>query len=108
MSTPPDPFDRPAREGVQLVLRMKPPWAFVDEVRRFVESFCACAGSMSEHRDAQLAVAVHELMQNAIPRSGGEHLELQLDVDPAGDRVTVAVTRKEPPDPVVSSSMFRT
>ena len=31
------------RQPVYLMLRMKPPWVFIDEIRRFVESFCACA-----------------------------------------------------------------
>ncbi len=39
MTTTSNPGGRP----IYLMLRMKPPWVFVDEIRRFVESFCACA-----------------------------------------------------------------
>jgi hypothetical protein len=76
---------------IYLMLRMKPPWVFVDEIRRFVESFCSCA-CPGQGRQAQVALAVHELMQNAIPQAGGEDIELTLQVDPTADRVEVAVS----------------
>jgi len=77
----------PRSEGpVQLAIRMRPPWRFIDEIRRFVESFCACAPGCPEHREAQLAVAVHELVQNAVPRAGQGDVELLLDVDPGIDQ----------------------
>jgi anti-sigma regulatory factor (Ser/Thr protein kinase) len=74
-----------------LMLRMKPPWVFVDEIRRFVESFCACA-CPGQSREAQVALAVHELMQNAIPHAGGESVDLTLQVDPVADRIEIAVS----------------
>jgi anti-sigma regulatory factor (Ser/Thr protein kinase) len=77
------------------MLRMKPPWVFVDEIRRFVESFCSCA-CPGESREAQLALAVHELMQNAIPHAGGEDVDLTLQVDPGADRVEIAVSNPCP------------
>jgi len=76
---------------IYLMLRMKPPWVFVDEIRRFVESFCACA-CPGQSREAQVALAVHELMQNAIPHAGGEDVDLTLQVDPVADRIEVAVS----------------
>jgi anti-sigma regulatory factor (Ser/Thr protein kinase) len=74
-----------------LMLRMKPPWVFVDEIRRFVESFCSCA-CPGQSREAQVALAVHELMQNAIPHAGGESVDLTLQVDPVADRIEIAVS----------------
>jgi anti-sigma regulatory factor (Ser/Thr protein kinase) len=76
---------------VYLMLRMKPPWVFVDEIRRFVESFCLCA-CPGQAREAQVALAVHELMQNAIPHSAGEDVDLTLQVDPGADRIEIAVS----------------
>ncbi len=78
-------------QPVYLMLRMKPPWVFIDEIRRFVESFCACAAT-GANRESQLALAVHELMQNAVPHSHDEEVDLVLQVDTDGDRVEVAVT----------------
>jgi hypothetical protein len=75
------------------MLRMKPPWVFIDEIRRFVESFCACACT-GANRESHLALAVHELMQNAVPNSHDEEVDLMLEVDPAADRVEVAVTNR--------------
>jgi len=81
------------RDGrpIYLMLRMRPPWVFVDEIRRFVESFCACA-SPGRSREAQVALAVHELMQNAIPQAGGAEVDLSLQVDPDGNRIEVSVS----------------
>jgi anti-sigma regulatory factor (Ser/Thr protein kinase) len=75
---------------IQLFIRMNPPWMFIDEIRRFVESFCACA-SLGPDREAQVALAVHELMQNAVPHARGDEVELDLEVDPRADRVTIRV-----------------
>ena len=76
---------------IYLMLRMKPPWVFIDEIRRFVESFCACA-CPGHGREAQLALAVHELMQNAIPHARGGAVDLVLEVEPSAERVSVKVT----------------
>ena len=81
----------PGRRPIYLNLRMRPPWVFVDEIRRFAESFCACA-CPGESREAQVALAVHELMQNAIPASGGQDVDLTLQVDPVADRIEIAVS----------------
>jgi anti-sigma regulatory factor (Ser/Thr protein kinase) len=89
MTTEPSQATRP----IYLMLRMKPPWVFVDEIRRFVESFCACA-CPGESREAQVALAVHELMQNAIPHAGGESVDLTLQVDPGADRIEIAVSNQ--------------
>ncbi len=80
-----------ANRPIYLMLRMRPPWVFVDEIRRFVESFCACA-CPGESREAQVALAVHELMQNAIPHAGGDSVDLTLQVDPIADRIEIAVS----------------
>jgi hypothetical protein len=72
-------------------MRLRPRWALVDDLRRFVQSFCACA-RMSPDRDAQLALAVHELVQNAIPLARGEAVELELELDEAGGTATISVT----------------
>lgn len=83
--------ERPGGHNIHLILRMKPVWVFIDEIRRFVESFCACA-IPGANREAQLALTVHELMQNAIPHARGEDVDLLLEVDPTADRVLVSVT----------------
>src|SRR5512133_3963323 len=80
---------------IQLFIRMNPPWVFIDEIRRFVESFCACA-TLGPDREAQVALAVHELMQNAVPHARGQDVELDLEVDPEVGRVTVRVTNDCP------------
>jgi anti-sigma regulatory factor (Ser/Thr protein kinase) len=87
--------DRRAGAPIQLFIRMNPPWVFIDEIRRFVESFCSCA-QLGPDREAQIALAVHELMQNAVPHARGQEVELDLEVDPRVGRVTVRVTNECP------------
>jgi anti-sigma regulatory factor (Ser/Thr protein kinase) len=81
----------PKRRSTYLMIRMRPPWVFIDEIRRFVQSFCAVA-CPGHDREEQVALAVHELMQNAIRASDGEDVDLALEVDPDGDRIHVRVT----------------
>jgi anti-sigma regulatory factor (Ser/Thr protein kinase) len=76
---------------VELFIRMNPPWVFIDEIRRFVESFCSCA-SIGADREAQVALAVHELMQNAVPHANGHEVELDLELDPVAGHIVVRVT----------------
>lgn len=76
---------------MQLILRMKPSWEFVDDLRRFSEQFCASACPDAE-RETQVSVAVHELMQNAIENGCGDEIELLLEVAAERDQVEIIVT----------------
>lgn len=78
---------------IQLLIRMSPPWVFIDELRRFTESFCACA-CPGQDREAQVALAVHELMQNAVPHARGEEVELMLEVSRERDVVAIRVSNR--------------
>ncbi len=80
-----------AGQTIFLMLKMRPPWVFIDEIRRFVESFCACA-CPGDGREEQVALAVHELMQNAIPSARGADVDLMLEVEPARDWISVRVS----------------
>lgn len=81
----------PSSASTVLFLRMQPSWRVVDEIRRFVQTFCAsaCPGAA---REEQLALAAHELFQNAIANAASPDVELRLEVDRAGDRVCVSVS----------------
>lgn len=80
----------PGAEAV-LFLRMQPSWKEIDDIRHFVESFCASACPETD-RQEQLALAVHELVQNAIANAVTPDVELRLEVDRATDRVCVSVS----------------
>ncbi len=88
-----DTIPRRADFPIQLLVRMSPPWVFIDEIRRFTESFCACA-CPGQDREAQVALAVHELMQNAVPHSQGEEVELCLEVSREADEIAIRVTNR--------------
>jgi anti-sigma regulatory factor (Ser/Thr protein kinase) len=74
-----------------LFLRMQSDWELIDDIRRFVESFCAAACPGSD-REAQVALAAHELVQNAISNATEPGVELALEVDAAQARVSIAVS----------------
>jgi anti-sigma regulatory factor (Ser/Thr protein kinase) len=86
-------------EPVVLFLRMDPSWVFVDDIRRFVESFCAAACPGAE-REEQLALAAHELVQNAISYASEPGVDLRLSVDHQAKRVRVAVSNVSRPEQV--------
>jgi anti-sigma regulatory factor (Ser/Thr protein kinase) len=80
-----------------LFLRMSPSWMFVDDLRRFVESFCA-ASCPGVDREEQLALAAHELVQNAIAYASVPGVELRLQLDRETGRVRVSVTNAADPE----------
>lgn len=82
--------DHPAADAV-LFLRMQPSWVVIDDIRQFVETFCASACPDAE-REEQLALAAHELVQNAIANAATPDVELKLEVDRGTDRVCVSVS----------------
>ena len=82
-----------------LCLKMRPRWGFIDDLRRFTESFCAAACPGAE-REGQLALAVHELVQNALTNGTAPDVELELAIDARGERVGVAVTNRCAPEQV--------
>ncbi len=84
-------------EPVILFLRMDPSWVFVDDIRRFVESFCAAACPGAE-REEQLALAAHELVQNAIAYASEPGVDLRLSVDHEAKRVRVSVSNVVRPE----------
>ena len=82
-----------------LFLRMQPSWREIDEIRHFVESFCASTCPETE-RQEQLALAAHELVQNAISNAVTPDVELRLEVDRATERVTVSVSNQARADQI--------
>ena len=85
------------KEPVVLQLRLDPSWVFVDDIRRFVESFCAAACPGAE-REEQLALAAHELVQNAISYASKPGVDLRLSIDRHAKRVHVTVSNAVTPD----------
>jgi hypothetical protein len=90
-------FEDVRTEPVVLFLRMDPSWVFVDDIRRFVESFCAAACPGAE-REEQLALAAHELVQNAISYASAPGVDLRLAVDHEAKRVRVSVSNAVRPE----------
>jgi hypothetical protein len=70
---------------------MRPSWNAVDDIRHFVESFCAAACPEAA-REGQLALATHELVQNAIANAATADIEVKLELDRATGKVRVSVS----------------
>lgn len=89
-------------------LRMTPTWDVVDEVRRFVERFCetACPGT---ERQEQIALAAHELVQNAIANAAGPDVEVRLELDRQGGSIRLSVSNGCRPEKidVLRARLFR-
>jgi hypothetical protein len=84
-------------EPVVLFLRLDASWVFVDDIRRFVESFCAAACPGTD-REEQLALATHELVQNAIAYASAPGIDLRLAMDREAGRVRVSVSNAVRPE----------
>ena len=74
-----------------LILRMRPSWNVVDDLRHFVEQFCinVCPEAA---REEQLALATHELVQNAIANAATSDIEVKLELDRGTGRVRISVS----------------
>jgi hypothetical protein len=86
-------------DAAVLFLRMQPSWVVVDDIRRFVETFCASACPWAQ-REEQVALATHELVQNAIANAITPEIELKLEVDQARERVHVSVSNDAHPEQI--------
>ncbi len=82
-----------------LFLRMQPSWVVLDDIRHFVETFCASACPEAA-REEQLAIATHELIQNAIANAATPDIELKLEVDTATERICLAVSNSARDDQI--------
>jgi len=86
-------------EPAVFFLRMEPSWAVIDDVRRFVESFCATACPDAE-RQEQLALATHELVQNAFANAADADVELRIELDRGAGRVSLSVSNGCQPEQI--------
>jgi len=87
--------DTPAKV---LSMRLDAQWSFVDDIRRLVENFCAAAADADQ--GGEVALAAHELIQNAIANASTPFIELELAVDGRDRGVELAVSHACAPDRV--------
>ncbi|MBI3181131.1 MAG: anti-sigma regulatory factor [Myxococcales bacterium] len=70
-----------------------PSWGFIDDARRFVEAFC-CHSRVPAERATQIAMAAHELLQNAVKYSEDGRAGVKLRIDPPKDWVDLVVENR--------------
>ena len=83
----------PPTAPAALRLRIRPPWSFVEPLRRFVEAFCTAAG-LDPTRSVQIALAAHELTQNAVTHCDGTPIDLALELDPAARTIRLCTSNR--------------
>jgi len=81
-----------------LTMRLDAKWSFVDDIRRLVETFCTEAADAEAA--SEVALAAHELVQNAIANASSPGIELTLALDPAVRGVRLAVSHDCAPEKV--------
>jgi hypothetical protein len=86
--------------SVVLFMRMTPSWIFLDDVRRFIEVFCKRACPEGFSREQDLALAAHELLQNAISYSRDGQAEMSVQLEPKSETVAITVVNTARPEEV--------
>lgn len=82
--------------NAHLKIEFSPAWAFINDVRRFVEGFCHHA-AVPPDRAQGASTATHELLQNAIRYSidGRAGLTLEVDAEQGEIRITAENDARE-------------
>jgi len=87
------------QEAKVLTMRLDAQWSFVDDIRRLVEAFCT-ASATDARQGSEVALAAHELVQNAIANATSPHIELELAVGPVAHGIRLAVSHDCAPERV--------
>ena len=83
-----------------LKVEFSPAWQFIDDVRRFVTSFCANARLDEGQADA-VAMSAHELLQNAVRHSVDGKATVTLEVDSLQKVIVLSVENIATPESVL-------
>ena len=85
--------------NASLKIEFSPAWAFINDVRRFVEGFCHHASVPPDIAQAA-STATHELLQNAIRYSVNGRAGLSLEVNAEKSEIRITAENDAPPDRV--------
>lgn len=73
-----------------------PRWKYISVTRNYVQSFIAI-GLAGQSKADKIAMAVSELLENAVKYSAGEETRIRLEVRPDEAKIVVAVSNKTDP-----------
>ncbi|MFW6362254.1 MAG: ATP-binding protein [Spirochaeta sp.] len=73
-----------------------PRWKYISVTRNYVQSFIAI-GLAGQSKADKIAMAVSELLENAVKYSAGEETRIRLEVRPDEKKIVVAVSNKTDP-----------
>ena len=82
-----------------LKVEFSPAWQFIDDVRRFVTSFCANA-QLDEGQADATAMSAHELLQNAVRHSTDGKATVTLEVIGSARLLSLSVENLAGPEAI--------
>ena len=74
-----------------------PRWKYISVTRNYVQSFIAI-GLAGQSKADKIAMAVSELLENAVKYSAGEETRVRLEVRPDDSKISVAVSNTTDPE----------
>jgi len=74
-----------------------PRWKYIAVTRNYVQSFIAI-GLAGQSKADKIAMAVSELLENAVKYSAGEETRIRLEVRPDRKKIIVAVSNRTAPE----------
>ena len=83
-------------ESAYVDITFGPRWKYIAVTRNYVQSFIAI-GLAGQSKADKIAMAVSELLENAVKYSAGEETRVRLEVKPANKKIIVAVSNKTDP-----------
>lgn len=81
-------------------LKFGPRWKYIAVVRAFLQNFMALSNASDSGRADKIAMAVSELLENAVKYATGEETGVGVWLNQHDDSITVSVTNKASPESI--------
>ncbi|GAB6088530.1 ATP-binding protein [Spirochaeta dissipatitropha] len=83
-------------EHAYVDIKFGPCWKYISVTRSYVQNFIA-VGLAGQVKADKIAMAVSELLENAVKYSAGDDTRVRLEVKPEDGKIVVAVSNKTEP-----------
>lgn len=85
------------KSGGYIELRFGPRWKYISAVRSFIQNFLV-VGLEDTQKASTIAMAVSELLENAVKYANGEDTHIRLEVKPDGSHIALHVENSAAPE----------
>ncbi len=86
-------------------IRFGPRWKYIAATRSYVQNFVAISIPNDSKAD-QIAMAISELLENAVKYSDGEEIHISMHIDGQAKKVFLSVSNQGNPETVASLRTF--